>query len=179
MKRKPQVESGSLAQSAFDVDRSVVIVDHFFRDIQAETSAILALFGREIGIKYFPDFVLGNSVAGVTNLDIGVKILFPAVDYNFAALVGRCLDGIDDNVLDGTCQLDRIAEDDAFFISNMAVELDAVLRSHASNALADILDDAGDRDGFAFSGADLTLALPHGEKLTAKPNVLLDDLKFS
>ena len=156
-----------------------MIVDHFFRNVESETSAVLALFGSEIGIKYFPDFILGDSIAGVANLDIGVKIFFPAVDYNFAMLVGRCLDGIDNNVLDGTRQLNRIAEDDAFFIGNMAVELDAVLRSHATNALADVLDDAGDRDRFGFSGANLAVALPHGEKFTAQPHVLLDDLKFS
>src|SRR5262249_38444198 len=100
-------------------------------------------------------------------------------DYNFAMLVGGCLDGINNNILDSTRELNRIAENDAFFIRDVAVELDAVLRSHATNALADVLDDAGNRDWFGFSGADLTVALPHGEKLTAKPNVLLDDLKFS
>ena len=93
-----------------------MIVNHFFRNVESKTSAALALFGSEIGIKYFPDFVLGNSIAGVANLDVGIKIFFPAVDYNFAVLVGRCLDGIDNNVLDGTRQLDRIAEHDAFFV---------------------------------------------------------------
>src|SRR6185295_13637473 len=127
---------------------------------------------------YFPDFVFRNSIAGVANLDVGVKIFFPAVDYHFAMFVGRRLDGVNNHILDGTRQLDRVAEDDAFFISNMAVELDAALRSHAADALADILDDAGDRDRFGFGGADLTVALPHGEKFTAKPNVLLNDLKF-
>jgi hypothetical protein len=179
VQRQPQRESGSNSQGAGDFDRSVVIVDYFFRDVESETGAVFALFGSEIGLEDFPDFLLRNSVPGVSHLDVSVKILLLAIHYNLSALIGCGLDGIYNDVLQRARELRRVAEDHAMFFGNFAVQLDAVLRGHAADPPADVLDDAGQRDRFRFDCADPAVALPHRQKLTAKPHVLFDNVQFS
>src|SRR4029077_12435258 len=156
-----------------------MVVDHFFCDVKSEAGAVFSLFGGEIGFENFPDFVFSNSVSGVSHLDISVKVLFLAIHNHLAMLLGRSLDGIHNDVLQRTRQLRRITEDYQFFLGNMAVQLYTVLRGHAGDAPADILDDAGHRDWFRFGCADPAIALPHREKRAAKAHVLFDNVQFS
>src|SRR5438874_5152400 len=156
-----------------------MVVDHFFCNVEPEAGAVFPLFGREIGFEDFPNFVFSNSVSSVSHLDISVKVLFLAIHNHLAMLLGRSLDGIHNDILQRTRQLRRIPEDYQFFLGNFAVQLDTVLRGHAGDAPADILDDAGHRDWLRFGCADPAIALPHREKFTAKAHILFDNVQFS
>ena len=179
MQRQPQRESGSNSQGAGDLDRSVVIVDYFFRDVEAETGAVFPLFGSEIGLEDFPNFAVCNPVAGVSHLNVSVKVFLPAIHNHLATFLGCGLDGINNDVLQRARELRWIAENCQFFFGNFAVQLDAVLRGHAADPPADVLDDAGHRDRFRFRRANPAVALPHRQELTAKPHVLFDNVQFS
>src|SRR6266404_73104 len=77
---------------ALDLNRAVVIFDHLLGDVEPEAGAALALLGREIGIENFRHLRRRNSVAGILDPDIDVKILSQAVHRNGALFLAGRLD---------------------------------------------------------------------------------------
>src|SRR5438874_12550946 len=135
VQRQPQRESGSNSQGAGDLDRSFVVVDYFFRDVESETGTVFPLFGSEIGLEDFPNFAVCNPVAGVPHLNVSVKVFLPAIHNHLATFLGCGLDGIYNDVLQRARELRRIPENCQFFFGNFAVQLDADLRGHAADYL--------------------------------------------
>src|SRR5213079_1004856 len=74
--RQTNRETGADLRSAVDFDRAVVIFDHLLGDVEPEAGAALALFGREIRIENLRHLRRRNSVPGILNPNIDVKI-FP------------------------------------------------------------------------------------------------------
>src|SRR5438045_9508594 len=129
VQRQPQGESGSAPQGAGHLDRSVMVVDHFFCNVEPEAGAVFPLFGREIGFEDFPNFVFSNSVSSVSHLDISVKVLFLAIHNHLAMLLGRSLDGIHNDIVLRTRPLRRIPQAAQSCLSTSSVQLDTARTS--------------------------------------------------
>src|SRR5947208_1917786 len=63
-------EAGAYLRSAVDLDRAIVIFDHFLRDVETEAGAALALLGREIRVENFCHLRRRNTGTGIFHADI-------------------------------------------------------------------------------------------------------------
>ena len=84
--------------------------------------------------------------------------------------------GINQDVLDGAIDLDGVAEQRARVLANISFQFDPALRGHRVHALDDFAENGRHRNRDARRGLDAAIALPHGQKLAANPDVLLDDV---
>src|ERR1700740_2299666 len=104
------MESSADAGRALHFDRSAVVLDNFFRDVKAETSAALRLFRSEIRIENATYLRRGNAGTGVFHSKINIEILLRAFDRDAASVLGRSLQRVDDDVLNGSLDLHGIAQ---------------------------------------------------------------------
>ena len=121
---------------------------------------------------------MGDSGAVVFDAKIDIEIFAGARDADGTFLVRRGLDGVDDNVLNGALNLDGVPRKRAGVIADVDAQFHSALGGHAGDAAEDLLQNTRDRDRFAGQSFGAAVALPHGEELTAKPHVLLNDLQL-
>src|ERR1700674_1237080 len=84
---------------AVHLDRAVVIFQNLLCDVETKAGAALALLGREIRIEDFRHLRRRDSVAGILDADVDVKIFALATDGDLALFIRRRLERVDDYIL--------------------------------------------------------------------------------
>src|SRR3984893_10215750 len=113
LKRQANREGGANAWRAVHFERTVVVLDDFFCNVEPEASSALALFGREIGIENLVNPSRGDPVTIVFHAKVHIEILPCATDRNRSFLARTSLHRVNDHVLDGTFDLDGVPEKNA------------------------------------------------------------------
>ena len=116
--RQSHRKCGADLRRAVDFDRTVVVFDDLFRDVETETSPALALLGCEVGVEDFGHLFLGHAGAAILDAKLDVKILLRASDRDRAFLFGAGLHRIDQDVLDRAIDLNRVPEKGAGIFTN-------------------------------------------------------------
>src|ERR1700720_712001 len=98
-----------------------MVFDNLLRDVEAETGAALRLFRSEIRIENAAYLRRANSGTSVFHSKINIKILLRALDRDAASVLGRGLQGVNDDVLNGSLDLQGIAQKRARVIADQSL----------------------------------------------------------
>ena len=109
----------------------MVIFDDLFRDVQAKTSAAFGLLGREIRLEDLRQLRRLDPVTGIVHAHIHVKIFSRAGDGHGPFPFRRCLDRVDDYVLNRALYLEGIAEERARVFANIGRKFDSRFASRS------------------------------------------------
>src|ERR1700693_1732785 len=79
LQRQANRECGANTRRAVHFERTVVILDDFFCNVESEAGSTLALFGREIGIENLVNPSRGDPVTIVFHAKVHIEILPRAI----------------------------------------------------------------------------------------------------
>jgi hypothetical protein len=94
LQRQSNSEDRADAGRAFHFDRTAVILDDFFRDVEAQAGAALGLFRRKVRIEDSVYLRWLNTCAGVLDSKIDIKILLRTADADNSFFAGAGLDRV-------------------------------------------------------------------------------------
>ena len=120
-----------------------MIFHDFLGDVEAQASAALGLLSCEIRIEDSGKLRRLDSSPGVFDAKIDIEILLRANNRDLSLFLGGSLDCIDDHVLDGTTDLQRIAQKRARVLANGSIKLNATLGRHRGNSFEDFAENTG------------------------------------
>src|SRR6185312_1150922 len=110
--------------------------------------------------------------------DIDIKIFPRADDRDLALLFRGSLNGVDNDILNGTLNLHSISEESARILANVGFQFDAGLRRHGFDGLDDLANDVRDRNRFMGRRLHAAVTLPHVEQLPTHTDVLFNDIEL-
>lgn len=139
--RQSHRKCGAGLRRAVDFDRTVVVFDDLFRDVETETSPALALLGRKIRIEYFVHVRGRNAGSVVIDSNIDIEISLRAGDRDLSFLFRGGLYGIDHDILNGALNLHGIAEKHAWALADVRLQFDVALRRHRLHRFDDFAND--------------------------------------
>src|ERR1051325_718568 len=67
-------KQGPLVESTIHFDGTVVIFDNFFRNVEAQTGSVSALFSGKVGIENLSDLLRIDTRAAVFDNDVDIKV---------------------------------------------------------------------------------------------------------
>ena len=88
-------------------------------NIETEAGPALSLFGREVGVENLIHLRGINPRSAVFYPNIDVELFPGAINYYRTFFIGRCLDRVNDNVLNRSVYLDRVAHQNAFVVAEI------------------------------------------------------------